>query len=55
MLEVQCYWRLLEYTDCVGDSQRNWKKAEGVAKIVARCPLQATSLVEYYNIVCPQV
>ena len=39
----------------MGSSQDDWKKAEAVAKIIARCPSQVTSLMEYYSVVCPQV
>ena len=39
----------------MGSSHDDWKKAEAVAKIIARCPSQVTSLMDYYNVVCPQV
>ena len=39
----------------MGSRHDDWKKAEAVAKIIARCPSQVTSLMDYYSVVCPQV
>ena len=38
-----------------GVSASDWRKCQAVARIIASCPAQASSVEEYYAIVCPQV
>ena len=32
-----------------------WRKYQAVATVIASCPAQASSVEEYYALVCPQV
>ncbi|KAG8537128.1 hypothetical protein GDO81_025027, partial [Engystomops pustulosus] len=33
----------------------NWKKCDAIAKVLASCPQQSTTVEEYYRTVCPQI
>ena len=37
------------------DSSNDWKKCQAVARIIASCPSGASTVEEYYSLICPQV
>lgn len=37
------------------DSSSDWKKCQAVARIIASCPSGASTVEEYYSLICPQV
>ena len=37
------------------ESAGDWRQCQAVDRIIASCPAQATSVEEYYSLVCPQV
>ncbi|KAM6946118.1 transport and Golgi organization protein 6 homolog [Aplochiton taeniatus] len=44
---------ILEGTGAGGDTE--WRKCDGVAKILSTCPQQSVSPDAYYRLVCPQI
>ena len=50
----ECIMYILCISYTVGGGT-DWNKCKAVANIIASCPSQASSMEDYYSLVCPQV